>query len=139
MLYGNHLKKITFMRLRYAAFLRFTLPQTFRLSQASRLHNTRHLLHDILLLTLGARISGADSWTQAVEYGPSKLDWFQEFLELPNGIPSHDTFGRLFARRDPQGLHDFFTRWVSNLCRLKPSPSMAKPCAAPGEKRLAGA
>ena len=78
-------------------------------------HNTRHLLHDILLLALCALISGADSWTQVAEYGRSKLDWFKEFLELPNGIPSHDTFGRLFAQLDPQGFHDFFTRWVRGL------------------------
>jgi predicted transposase YbfD/YdcC len=77
--------------------------------------NTRHLLHDILLLAICALISGADSWTQVAEYGRSKLDWFQEFLELPNGIPSHDTFSRLFARLDPQGFHDFFTRWVQEL------------------------
>lgn len=77
--------------------------------------NTRHLLHDILLIALCALISGADSWTQVAEYGRSKLAWFKEFLELPNGIPSHDTFGRLFARLDPQGFHDFFTRWVQEL------------------------
>jgi predicted transposase YbfD/YdcC len=49
------------------------------------------------------------------EYGRSKNDWLKEFLELPNGIPSHDTFGRLFARIDPKGFHDFFTRWVREL------------------------
>jgi predicted transposase YbfD/YdcC len=78
-------------------------------------HNTRHLLHDILLIALCALISGADSWTQVAEYGRSKLDWFKEFLDLPNGIPSHDTFGRLFAQLDPQGFHDFFTRWAREL------------------------
>jgi len=62
------------------------------------------------MIALCALISGADSWPQVVEYGRSKLDWFKEFLELPNGIPSHDTFGRLFARLDPQGFHDFFSR-----------------------------
>ena len=80
-----------------------------------RRHNTRHLLHDMLLIALCAIISGADSWTQVAEYGRSKLDWFKEFLELPNGIPSHDTFGRLFAKIDPKGFHDFFTRWVREL------------------------
>lgn len=80
-----------------------------------RRHNTLHLLHDIFLIAICAIISGADSWTQVAEYGRSKLDWFKEFLELPNGIPSHDTFGRLFAKIDPQGFHDFFTRWVREL------------------------
>ena len=80
-----------------------------------RHHNTRHLLHDMFMIALCALISGADSWTQVAEYGRSKLDWFKEFLELPHGIPSHDTFGRLFARVDPKGFHDFFTRWVQEL------------------------
>ena len=82
-----------------------------------RRHNTRHLLHDILMIALCALISGADSWTQVAEYGRSKLDWFKEFLELPNGIPSHDTFGRLFAKINAQGFHDFFTRWARELAQ----------------------
>lgn len=80
-----------------------------------RRHNTLHSLHDMLLIALCAIISGADSWVQVAEYGQSKIDWFKQFLELPNGIPSHDTFGRLFARIDPKGFHEFFTRWVQEL------------------------
>jgi hypothetical protein len=49
------------------------------------------------------------------EYGRSKIDWFKQFLKLPNGIASHDTFGRLFARFNPKGFNDFFTRWVQEL------------------------
>ena len=82
--------------------------------QDPRHHNTQHLLHDILLIALCAIISGADSWTQVAEYGRSKVAWFEQFLQLPNGIPSHDTFGRLFARIDPKGFQDFFTRWVKD-------------------------
>lgn len=80
-----------------------------------RHHNTRHLLHDILVIAICAVISGADSWTQVAEYGSSKIDWFKQFLKLPNGIPSHDTFGRVFARLDPKGFHDFFTSWMAEL------------------------
>lgn len=80
-----------------------------------RHHNTRHMLNDILMIALCAVISGADSWTQIEEYGQSKLEWFEQFLELPNGIPSHDTFGRLFARLDPNEFQKFFIRWVDNL------------------------
>jgi predicted transposase YbfD/YdcC len=83
--------------------------------QDPRHHNTRHLLHDMLLIAICAVISGADSWTQVAEYGRSKMTWFNQFLQLPNGIPSHDTFGRLFARIDPKGFHNFFTRWVQEL------------------------
>ena len=80
-----------------------------------RNHNTRHLLHDILLIALCAIISGADSWTQVAEYGRSKQTWFSQFLALPNGIPSHDTFGRVFAMLDPKGFEKFFSRWVQDL------------------------
>ncbi len=83
--------------------------------QDPRHHNTRHHLYDILLISLCAIVSGADSWTQVAEFGRSKFDWFKEFLELPNGIPSHDTFGRLFARIDPKGFQTFFSRWVQDI------------------------
>ena len=82
-----------------------------------RRHNIRHNLYDILMISLCALISGADSWTQVAEYGRSKFDWFSEFLELPNGIPSHDTLGRLFAMLDPIYFQEFFSRWVNDLSK----------------------
>jgi predicted transposase YbfD/YdcC len=85
--------------------------------QDPRRHNTRHRLYDILLIALCAIISGADSWTQVAEFGHSKIAWFKEFLELPNGIPSHDTFGRLFARIDPKGFQSFFAQWVKDMAQ----------------------
>jgi predicted transposase YbfD/YdcC len=69
----------------------------------------------MLLIALCGTICGADSWTQVAEYGRSKLPWFKQFLQLPNGIPSHDTFGRLFARIDPKGFQKFFSRWVQDI------------------------
>lgn len=83
--------------------------------QDPRHHNIRHNLYDMLLIALCAVVSGADSWTQVAEFGRSKCAWFNEFLELPNGIPSHDTFGRLFARIDPTGFQTFFARWIQDL------------------------
>ena len=80
-----------------------------------RQHNTLHKLYDMLMVSLCAIISGADAWTQVAEYGRSKFDWFKEFLELPNGIPSHDTFGRLFAMLNPKEFQDFFSRWTQDL------------------------
>ena len=68
----------------------------------------------MLLIALCAIISGADSWTQVTEYGRSKQNWFAQFLALPNGIPSHDTFGRVFAMLDPKGFENFFSRWVND-------------------------
>lgn len=79
-----------------------------------RHHNKQHLLSDMFIISLCAIVCGAESWTQVVEYGRSKLDWFSEFLELPNGIPSHDTFGRLFARIDPRSFQEFFAKWVQD-------------------------
>lgn len=83
--------------------------------QDPRHHNVRHNLYDMLMITLCAVVSGADAWTHVAEFGRSKSAWFKEFLELPNGIPSHDTFGRLFAKVDPTGFQTFFARWVQDL------------------------
>ena len=89
--------------------------QYFECIKVPRHHNIRHHLYDMLMIALCAAISGADSWTQVAEYGRSKIDWFKEFLELPNGIPSHDTFGRLFAMINPKNFQEFFTLWVKDL------------------------
>ena len=61
-----------------------------------REHMRLHNLWDIFAITILAVIAGADSWVEVANYGLSKLDWLQSFLELPNGIPSHDTFNRVF-------------------------------------------
>ena len=58
-----------------------------------------HKLIDIITIAICAVISGADSWVDVELYGKTKEAWFKEFLKLPNGIPSHDTFGRVFALR----------------------------------------
>lgn len=75
----------------------------------------RHKLEDILMIALVAILGGAEAWTQVEMFGRAKRDWFAKFLDLPNGIPSHDTFGRVFARIDPQHLGRSFTRWVEHL------------------------
>ena len=62
----------------------------------------RHLLGDLLTIAICAVICGADGWVQVALFGQSKVKWFKTFLALPGGIPSHDTFGRVFARLDPQ-------------------------------------
>ena len=61
-------------------------------------------LLDIVALTLGAVICGADNWVEIAEFGQAKADGLRGFLALPNGIPSHDTLGRVFSRRDPEQL-----------------------------------
>ena len=75
----------------------------------------RHKLIDILVITLCATICGADSWLLIEEFGKARKDWLGEFLELPNGIPSHDTFSRVFSLLDPGEFFSCFTPWVSTV------------------------
>lgn len=63
-----------------------------------------HLLMDIVTIAICAVICGAESWTDLEEYGRAKINWLSTFLALPNGIPTHDTFARLFARLDPEQM-----------------------------------
>jgi hypothetical protein len=63
-----------------------------------------HKLIDIIIITICATICGADDWKAIAEYGRTKHEWLKTFLELPNGIPSHDTFNRLFSRLKPEEL-----------------------------------
>jgi predicted transposase YbfD/YdcC len=74
-----------------------------------------HKLIDILCVALCAVLSGADQWTDVESYGKAKLTWLRTFLDLPNGIPSHDTFGRVFARIDPEEFREGFMTWVRSL------------------------
>ncbi len=71
-----------------------------------------HNLLDIIVITICAVICGADDWVGVAEFGTSKAAWLKGFLELPNGIPSHDTFGRVFARINPDQFQQSFLQWV---------------------------
>jgi predicted transposase YbfD/YdcC len=78
--------------------------------------NKLHPLTNILVIATCAVIAGADGWEEIAEYGKSKEAFFRRFLELPNGVPSHDTFERVFARLDPDAFADRFGRWMAELC-----------------------
>ena len=71
-----------------------------------------HKLIDIIVIAICAVICGAEGWVDIELYGNSKLHWLSTFLELPNGIPSHDTFGRVFSLIDAQQFQFAFYDWV---------------------------
>src|ERR687889_66977 len=74
-----------------------------------------HRLTDILVIAVCAVIACAESWEDIALYGRSKQAWLETFLALPNGIPSHDTFRRVFMLIDPDAFEGCFTRWAQSL------------------------
>ncbi len=78
--------------------------------------NKLHALTDILVLATCAVIGGCDTWDDIAEYGETKADFFRRFLPLANGIPSADTFSRVFAKLNPARFADAFGRWVAAAC-----------------------
>ena len=85
----------------------------------------RHQLVDIIAIAICATICGADSWVHVELFGRSKLEWFQTFLELPGGIPSHDTFGDVFARLDREQFQSCFMAWTQAIAELLPEEVVA--------------
>jgi predicted transposase YbfD/YdcC len=78
-----------------------------------RVERTReHKLLDIVVIAICAVICGAEGWTDVEAFGHAKFDWLKRFLELPNGIPSHDTFGRVFALLNPDEFERCFVAWI---------------------------
>ena len=76
-----------------------------------------HLLIDIVAIAILAVISGADGWGAIELYGKAKYEWLRGFLKLPNGIPSHDTFSRVFARLEPKQFQECFLSWVNSITK----------------------
>ena len=78
----------------------------------------QHRLIDIITIAICAVICGADSWVEVAEFGQAKEPWLRKFLLLANGIPSHDTFGRVFALIDPQQFQSGFLAWIEAISEL---------------------
>src|SRR5664280_1680168 len=90
-----------------------------------RVERTReHLLEEILLITIAAILSGANGWNEIEDYADSKLEWFKSFLTLPGGIPSHDTFNRVFSALDAEELEKGFVAWVSAIAEITAIPKL---------------
>jgi predicted transposase YbfD/YdcC len=81
-------------------------------------HSIEHKLIDILIITICATICGANDWEAIAEYGQTKQDWLKTWLELPNGIPSPDTFSRVFARIKPSELQKCFIGWMEAVAEI---------------------
>jgi predicted transposase YbfD/YdcC len=77
--------------------------------------NIEHQLFDILALAILGTICGADGWVEIEQFGYQKLNWLSQYLWLGNGKPSHDTFGRVIARIDPEEFQASFRKWVQAL------------------------
>jgi len=80
-----------------------------------RLHN----LNDILLISVLAIICGAETWNNIEDYALSKEGFLKKFLNLPNGIPSHDTFNRVFAAINPEEFEQSFMNWVASIVKIQ--------------------
>jgi predicted transposase YbfD/YdcC len=90
-----------------------TIMEHFQSLPDPRVDRTKeHRLTDILTIAICAVTAGADSWVAVERFGHAKEAWLQTFLALPNGIPSHDTFGRVFAALDPVAFAECFQHWI---------------------------
>ena len=87
-----------------------------------------HKLHDIIFITIAAVVCGCDEWNDIEEFGTIRCEWLKTILELPSGIPSHDTFNRVFSLLDPQQLQQCWrsmTTWRLNSARQRQRQPLA--------------
>jgi len=94
------------------------IPRPFEQIPDSRRANRRHKLIDILTIALFAVICGADGWVAVAAYGRAKKTWLATFLDLPHGIPSHDIFGDVFAKLQPEAFERCFMEWMKKMVQL---------------------
>ncbi len=92
------------------------LQSIFEVIEDPRVDRTKqHQLLDIIIIAILGVLCGAEGWVDIESFGKTKEAWLTTFLDLPNGIPSHDTFGRVFARLDPKQFEECFLNWVRSL------------------------
>ena len=94
------------------------LESIFEQVEDPRVERTKyHRLRDIIIIAICGVICGAEGWVEIEEFGKAKEAWLSDLLKLPNGIPSHDTFGRVFARLDPKQFEASFVEWVKGISK----------------------
>lgn len=76
-------------------------------------YNQKHKFLDIIIIAVTAVLAGMDTWNEIADWAVSKKEWLGTFLELPSGIPSHDTINRVFQMIEPEKFHDAFFRWAA--------------------------
>ena len=86
---------------------------------------TQHKLIDIIVITICAVICGGDDWIEVVAYGKAKKDWLKKFLTLEHGIPSHDTFGRVFSLLNPEQFEKCFVSWIQAVFKITGAQTVA--------------
>ena len=77
-----------------------------------------HLLEDIIVIAILSVLCGAETWNEMEEFGKAKESWLRTILKLPGGIPSHDTFNRVFSLLDPKSLEECFIQWTNSVAKL---------------------
>ena len=96
-----------------------SLEKSFSNVQDPRVNRTKlHKLQDIIIIAICAVICGAETWEEIEQFGKEKREWLESILELPNGIPSHDTFRRVFMLMNPQEFEQGFFDWVSSFVEV---------------------
>jgi predicted transposase YbfD/YdcC len=94
----------------------YTIKHFFRKLRDPRVQGRkRHLLIDIVVIAICATICGCDDWQEIATFANARHDWLKKFLRLPNGVPSHDTFERVFDRLDPEQFQVCFRAWMQAL------------------------
>ena len=96
-----------------------SITEHFASLEDPRIERTKlHQLLDIIVIAICAVICGADDWVAVELFGNAKLAWLRTFLELPNGIPAHDTFGRVSGRLKPEQFQQCFLAWIQAVSDL---------------------
>lgn len=97
----------------------FTIQKHFKTLKDPRiLKKTSHKLIDVIVIAICAIICGADGWTQVEEFGKARQEWFKGFLELSHGIPSHNTFGRVFSLISSKLFQSCFQQWINEVFEI---------------------